>query len=77
MDGMRDWLNLYNEGVEALELDRGEYLKFWDEFLQAYYLTRGERHSITRDRFHRNIGIRRQDWQMDWAEWREIKRGTP
>lgn len=77
MDLMRDWLTLYSEGVDALELDSAEYNQFWREFLKAYYLTRGERGSIKRDTFHRHIGIRRQDWQMDWAEWREIKRGTP
>lgn len=77
MDAMRDWLQLYEQGVGALDLPRDEFLQFWDEFLRAYYLTRAERGSLTRDRFHRNIGIRRRDWEMDWDEWRALKRGTP
>jgi len=58
-------------------MDDREELQFWDEFLRAYYLTRDERGSVTRDRFHRDIGIRKRDWEMDWEEWRELKRGTP
>jgi hypothetical protein len=77
MDDFRDWLDLYNNSVEALDMDRADFLAYWDEFLRAYYLTRGERGSISRTRFHQDIGVRSRDWEMDWDEWRERKRGTP
>lgn len=77
MDAYRDWLDLYTNSVEALDMNRADFLAYWDEFLRAYYLTRGERGSISRTRFHQDIGIRSRDWEMDWQEWREVKRGTP
>lgn len=77
MDAFREWEELYTNSVEALDMDRADFLAYWDEFLRAYYLTRGERGSISRARFHSDIGIRSRDWEMDWQEWREVKRGTP
>jgi len=72
-----EWRELYLNSVAPLQMGDREELQFWDEFLRAYYLTRDERGSVIRDRFHRDIGIRSRDWEMDWQEWREVKRGTP
>lgn len=72
-----NYRELYENATAPLQLDEAEDRRFWGEFLQAFYLTSGERGSISRDRFYRNIGIRKRDFEMDWQEWREIKRGTP
>jgi hypothetical protein len=77
MDLFREWHDLYRNSVEALDMDRPDFEYFWDEFLRAYYLTTHERGHVTRNAFHRNIGIRQRDWEMDWEEWRNLRRGTP
>jgi hypothetical protein len=68
---------LYQNATAPLQMSDAEENQFWDEFLRAFYLTSGEKGSLPRDRFYRNIGIRKRDFEMDWQEWREIKRGTP
>jgi len=74
---MADWFELYQNAVDPLDMDEGEFFQFWREFLRAFYLTSGERGSIKRDTFYRRIGVRKRDFGMDWQEWRELKRGTP
>lgn len=71
------WWDLYQNATAPLQMSDAEENQFWDEFLRAFYLTSGEKGSLPRDRFYRNIGIRKRDFEMDWQEWREIKRGTP
>lgn len=72
-----DYRDLYENATAPLHLDAEEDARFWDEFLRAFYLTLNEKGSMPRDRFYRSIGIRKKDFEMDWQEWREIKRGTP
>ena len=74
---MAEWFRLYEQSVEPLHLDEEEFYRFWADFLKAFYLVTGERGSIKRDTFYRRIGVRKQDFGMDWAEWRNMKRGTP
>jgi hypothetical protein len=72
-----DYRDLYENATAPLQLNDAEDRQFWDEFLRAFYLTSSESDHISRDRFYRDIGIRKRDFEMDWQEWREIKRGTP
>ena len=74
---MSEWFEMYRNAVDPLQLDDDEFDQFWEEFLRAYYLTTGERGHIKRDRFHRDLGVQARDWEMDWEEWRQLKRGTP
>jgi hypothetical protein len=74
---MGEWWDLYKNSVAPLQMDRDEELEYWEKFLQAFYLTSGERGSLPRDRFYRDLGVRKRDFGMDWQEWRELKRGTP
>jgi hypothetical protein len=76
-DLMAQWFELYRNAVDPLILDDDEFYGFWRDFLKAFYLVSGERGSIKRDTFYRRIGVRKRDFQMDWQEWRELKRGTP
>ena len=76
-DQMREWLDLYTNAVEPLNMTDDEFREFWGDFLKAFYLVSGERGSIKRDTFYRRIGVRKRDFGMDWQEWRAMKRGTP
>lgn len=72
-----EWRELYENATAPLMMNATEDLIYWRQFLRAYYLTLGERNSLSRRQFHMNIGVRQRDWEMDWEEWRELKRGTP
>lgn len=72
-----EWFDLYRNSVDPLELDEPEFYHFWGQFLRAFYLVSGERGSLSRDAFYRELGVRKRDFGMDWQEWRELKRGTP
>lgn len=75
--GYLDWRDLYESITIAFD-DDSERVKFFGEFLRAYYLTTAEPGHITRRKFHQDTGVpqRSKTW-MDWDAWREMRRGTP
>lgn len=65
----------YDTGVLSVEEDQDEIVQLWDQFLRAFYLTTNESGSVSRSDWYAASGLHRD--RIDWAAWREVKRGTP
>jgi hypothetical protein len=72
-----EWHQLFLDSVAALELDNDEREDFWEKFLRSFYLTTRESGHIRRSEYYADLGVRQRDYDLDWEEWRELKRGTP
>jgi hypothetical protein len=72
--GYLDWRDLWVQYESLYDTPRQEE-RYWKEYLQAFYLTSAETGSVPRREFYNDSGI--PESAIDWAAWREMKRGTP
>lgn len=72
--GYLDWYELF-ESYEYMFDNDDEKVRYWRMFLRSFYLTTHEKGHVKRKTFYNQTGI--PESQIDWGQWRDLRRGTP